>query len=184
MSKKTKQELEPVSAEYREMLDLLAVHSESSNQLRDLQTSCNDELLEILHGRRDQFADLTVSIRDAEVALEAIARNHPEWFGDKQSVKTPFGTVKFHASTVIEADDEQVSIALISEAGQFDYLRQINVLDLEALEKLTDKQLEHFRLRRVEKRNFSVKPASVDLGKAISSADSEESTDRTANLIA
>ncbi|HEY3913656.1 MAG TPA: host-nuclease inhibitor Gam family protein [Verrucomicrobiae bacterium] len=184
MSKKTKQELEPVSAEYREMLDLLAVHSESTNQLAVIQAECNDELLAIMDPRRDQFADLTVAIRDAEVALEAIARQHPEWFGDKKSVKTPYGTVKFHASKVIEADDEKLSVALIEEACQFDYLRQIHVLNIESLEKLTDKQLEQFRLRRVEKKNFSVKPATVDLGKAISTADSEEPTDRTANLIA
>ena len=177
---KSKKELEPVSKDYEEMLHIQSVHSTACNNLEVLQTEANRELIALMSERKEIFAQLSVAIADAEAALEIIARLHPEWFLKKKSLRTPFGEIKFHASTVLEIANADITLALVKSAAEHDAefslaLVKVETLDREALEKLDDAVLERFRIRRVKKENFSVKPAQAIMGEAISAAEQEES---------
>jgi len=50
------------------------------------------------------------------------------------------------------------------------YIRTERKLNLEALEKLSDSELLALRVKRVPTSSFSVKPAKVDMGKAVKEA--------------
>ena len=167
-------------ADFKNMCDLLSVFSEGMAQLKAMQGEMDSMLLDMVDDKREEYAAYQKAVTEAETSLEVIARRHPEWFTEKRSIKTPFGTVKFSRSTVLEIKNEELTIELVRsqlaansddpEATEATYIRQAEALDREALERLDDDTLKRLRVKKVEKDNFSVVAASVDLGKAVKAA--------------
>jgi|SRR5581483_3189614 hypothetical protein len=161
------------SADYKNMVDLLAVYSEATNRLEELQTQANRDFMECIDEHKPEYAMLQEKLNQAEAALEKLGLKHPEWFGKKKSIKTPYGAVKFHKATKLVVPNEEATLLLIEREGEKDeefmatYTRKVVSLDLEALAKLDDEELARFRIKRVTEEKFSVEAASVDMGKAI-----------------
>jgi len=177
---KTLQQLEKGN-EYKNLVDLQALHSEAHARLAELEADLQREYLDLVDNHRPEYAEIQSKITEAETALEILARAHQEWFGESRNVKTPYGVVKFHKGSKIEADDEEVSILLIEQAheksgavGESPFIKIKKTLAKEALEKLTDDELARFRIKRVEDDNFSVTPGKVDLGKAVKAKEKAE----------
>jgi len=175
MKKLTEAELK--SQDFEAMIDLLAHYSEAANRLEEIQASVNGEFLSIIDDEKQAYAQAQAALTEAETALEFIARMHPEWFKTRQSIKTPYGTVKFRASSALEIPNEEATIILIHQAESTDntmaareLVKTQEVIDKEALEELDDATLKRLRVKRVAKLNFSVDPAKVDMGKAVKSA--------------
>jgi len=165
--------------QYKNLVDLLAVFAEASNRLEVLQSDIQGGLIEIVDEKRKEYAEAQAALSQAESAIELIATSHPEWFSEKRrSIKTPYGTVSFRRSTKLMVSNEEASIILIEQlcdneaAAQL--VRQEKALNLEALEKLTDAELKQYRIRRVTEDNCSVKPAKIDLGKAVKESAEQE----------
>ncbi len=115
-----------------------------------------------------------------ETEAEAICRRHEgDWFAQRQSIKTPLGTAKFHRSTALEVPSEELTMELLrTRDGEVldtgepplmaeNYVRIERSLNLEALGTLSDAALAKLKVRRVGKESFALVPASVDLGKAV-----------------
>jgi len=164
------------------MVNLLAVYSEASNRLDELEASANGSLLELIDAHKTEYAQLQHTLAQTETALEVIALSHPDWFSEKRrSIKTPYGTVKFHASIKLEVKNEEVTLLLLDKLAQenpefkrVDYVRAHEELNIEALEKLDDATLKKLRIDRVPNDNFSVVAAKVDMGKAVKEAVAKE----------
>jgi Bacteriophage Mu Gam like protein len=178
MKTNTTKPVDESSAEYKTMVDLLAVYTEAENRLAELQTEANRDFMECIDEHRPEYAQLQTILANTESALELLALKHPEWFGDRQSVKTPYGSVKFRRSSVIEATNAELSLVLIEQEAEkdeafklADYTRTKREINFEAFEKSDDATLAKFRLKRVEKSNFSVEAAKVNMGKAIKDAE-------------
>lgn len=187
MTQKANTDSAPASAEFKNLVELLGIYTDASNRLDELQNDANKELLEALDERKADYAKLQATLTETEEALRAVALAHPEWFAEKKSLATPYGTVKLHASSWLEPKDEEVSILLIkracdeedarSQAAQEPaaftintFLRFKETLDLEALSKLDDGLLKRFRIERKHDDNFKVEPAKVKMGKAMKDA--------------
>lgn len=189
MSKKTIKLPDSIqlSDDFKEMLNLLSVFTEASNGLAALENSCNKELLDIIDEHKPDYSTLQEALTKSETALEVIALRHPEWFTTKQSIVTPYGAVKFHSGTKLQVDNEEVTVLLIEQRAKKGaeynvaektitpfttdmYIRTERKLNLESLEKLTDSELLALRIKRVPTNSFSVKPAKVDMGKAVKEA--------------
>ena len=167
---------ETISAEYREMLDLLIVYCAASAQAEAIQAKTNHSALDLKSAMAEDYGDCQTAMADAKAALEVIARSHPEWFGDKAALKTPFGTLQFRAGTNLQIANEEMTLALIEQAAALDpslalAVKTTKSINLEVLEKLEDAELSRFRVKRVESRSFSVKPAKVELGKVVSAQE-------------
>lgn len=158
--------------DYKNLVDLLAVHSEASNRMLELQARIQGEYMELIDGAKPEYAKFQAVIGDAEAALKALALAHPDWFPkERKSIKTPYGTVKFTSTTSLEINDEEATILLIEHAGRAkDFLRVKQEVDCEALEKLDDAALKAFRVKRVADESFKVTPATLDMGKAVQDA--------------
>ena len=168
-----------VSVDYLEMLELQRCHGEAVNELAKLQAEADDLLNRLLSERKELFGTLTVTVRDLEVALEAISRRHPDWFGDGKTFKTPFGVVRFFTSSELWIQNEELTASRLADAMGNGLvpdaaLRMVVKINKEVLEGLDEKTLADLGIVRRVKDNFSVKPAKVNLGKAISSADDAE----------
>lgn len=168
------------TAEFGELVNLLAVYSEASNRLQGLEAEVNEQLLEAIDEHKGEYARLQEVLTNAEGALEALARSHPEWFEVKKSLKTPYGTVKFHRGTRLEVENAEATVRLLRAEARSnpafraeDYVRQTETPDLEALEELGDDVLERFMVRRVSEDKFSVVPAKLDMGKAVAAAEAK-----------
>jgi hypothetical protein len=179
-TKKNKPEL-PTSEEFSNFVNLVAVYADASNQLEALQNDANNELLLWLDERKGDYARLQGTLAQAETALELIALKHPDWFGEKKSIKTPFGTAKLHSSTKLVVKNEETTLLLMDreseknkEFKKADYIRTKQELNLEALEQLDVETLTRLRIDRVTTDNFSVAPAKVDLGKAFKETATKE----------
>jgi hypothetical protein len=163
------------SSDFKNLVDLMAIYTECTARLAKMAADCQDCLIEAVDERRAEYADLQEKLSQAEASMEILARRHPEWFGNKRSLKTPYGTVKFHASTKLDVPNEEASIILIeqhaTEEQRKQFLRTETTLNLDALKTLTDAQLAQFRIHRVADDNFGVKPATIDLGKAVEKAE-------------
>lgn len=162
---------------FKNMVDLMAVYSAAFNELSELETEANGLLLELIDDKRADYARVQKALTESEAALEMIAREHPEWFQDKRSVTTPYGTAKFTRSTKLKVDDEEVTIILIerlaTEDKSFDASGLIvpsKKLNLEALEKLDPLVLAKLRVEIERKDNFKVEEAKVNMGKAVKDA--------------
>jgi hypothetical protein len=183
----------PASPEFSNAVDLLAIFSDASNRLDELQAEANGELLELLDDKKPEYAKWQELLAKAEAALEVLTLKHPEWFSaNRRSIKTPYGTIKLHSSSKLEVKNEELTIALIEHEAEeqaslaiatdgykppFDaasLLRTRKELNLEALEQLDEAALKQFRVKRLTKDNFSVVPAKLDMGKAVADAAQEE----------
>lgn len=164
------------SPDFQNLVNLLAVYSEASNRLAELQADVNRQTLELIDEHKPEYAALQETLAKSEAALETISREHPAWFGKSKSVRTPYGVVKFHASTKLEVPNEEATLLLIEREMERDpefprdAIRVSQALNLEAIERLDDATLKRLRVARVPNDNFSVKPATIDLGKAVKDA--------------
>lgn len=165
----------PRTGDFESVINLLAVLGEANRQLNALETEVESAYLEIVAAKRERYAKLQATVTETVAALEVIARRNPQWFDEKKNVTTPYGAVKFKASSELVIADENITIQLIKAMGKpSEMLRQIDVLNKEALEKLSDEELARFAILRRAKENFSVDTKVVDLGKAVKAADKSE----------
>ena len=168
---KLKTKTEP-TADFQEMIDLLAVYSSGENLLGILQEKLNAEMLALIARHKLPYAELQETLTKTGAALEVIARRHPEWFAAKKSIKTPYGTVKFHTGTRLEVINDEATVKLLRaeqkaspdfKAG--DYIRTAEAPNLEALEAMDDATLARFMVKRVREEKFSVAAAKLEMGK-------------------
>lgn len=172
---------ETKTTEFENFVNLLGIYTDAENRIKEIENEANKELLDALDERKDDYSKLQETLTKTEDALKAIASAHPEWFGEKRSLDTPFGGVKMKASTWLKPENEELAILLIKEEGDkrkdFNpelYLRQKTVLDLDALGKLDDATLLKFHITREHDDNFKVEPAKVKLGKVMKAANKAE----------
>lgn len=166
---------EPPNDDYKNLVDLLSVFSEAQNRMDQLQVSVNEGTLEVVDEHKTEYAKLQKTLAEAETALEIIARRHPDWFEKRKTIRSPYGEVALKENPAkLVAANEEVSILMLENEGKANpefnaslYLRQKTELNLEALGDLTDDELKKFRIKRVQTDTFSVKPAKLDLGKAV-----------------
>ena len=169
------------SEEFNELVNLLAVYSEAHHQLATIESRANEDLLELVDEHKADYAKLQSTLLQAESAIEAIARSHPEWFPGTRTIKTPYGKISFRRSTSLESTNEEATVRLLrAEAAskpEFDadqFIRQAQAPKLEAMETWSDDELARFMVRRVKRENFSVSASQVEFGKAVSDTQPKE----------
>ena len=196
MKTKTQAKLDPIQSttDFQELVKLLSVFTEASNRLGQLQVDANNQLMDVLDEILADYTQSQQAATEAEAAMEHIANRHPEWFSEKRSIKTPWGVVKFHRSNPLVVPNEEATIArleLMEERSKKTgvaeehfvasaFIREKRELDLEALDRLDDATLAQLGLKRVQKDNFSVKPATLDLGKAVKESQQEPQSSEAA----
>jgi hypothetical protein len=168
--------------DFKKIVDLLADHSTAENELAQLEAAANEQFMLTVDGVKSQYARLQRKMIEAGTALELLARKHPEWFADKKTIKTPYGSVQLKTNPPkIVAENPELSIVLIEAEGtrnpEFDvkkYVREEKTLNLEGLAALTDGELKKFRIHRDQSDTFTVKSAKLDMGKAVKEAVNKE----------
>lgn len=144
---------------------MLASHKKDSIQAR-----LNRVLHTAAEGIRTDLADAQETQARLEAQIEELVRANPHWLGGKKQIKTPFGVVKFTASTSLEASNEQHSIEMIRKHLPADadfFVRTKEELNLQALAQLDDESLTKLRIFRISDDKFSLAVAHVDLGKVV-----------------
>lgn len=162
-----------LSQDYKNLIDLLAVYSEGKRRVAALELDAQEEFTGIVDGVRSAYAEAQLAVTQSEAAIKLIVLQHPEWFEEKKTVKTPYGQVQTRTTTKLEVPNEEASILLIERQGEeaeASFTHTKKSLNLEALEKLSDAQLKAYRITRVTDESVTVKEASLDLGKAVKSA--------------
>jgi hypothetical protein len=171
------------STDFENAIALLAVLTEATNRLNELENDANDQLMELLDDKLREYAQLQETITKSDTALELLALKHPEWFKLKKSIKTPFGVMRFHSSTKLEVSNEEATLAKLElmeakdREGAFRaslYTREEKTLNIEALEKLDDATLLRLGINRVKDEKFTATPAKLEMGKAIQAAAEAE----------
>lgn len=160
--------------DYQNLVNLLSVHSEASTRQLALNADFNHQFLEVVDEHKGEYAANQNAISEAEGAIKVIVARHPEWFEKAKTIKTPYGSVKSVSTTSIDVPSEEATIRLIRAAGRSDeFIRTVEELDKEALEKLDDKQLAKFGLTRKSAESVTIKPLAVDLGAAVNQAEKQ-----------
>ena len=161
---------------FNNLTSLLAVYSEASIRLSEMQATVDSHLLEAVDDQRTDYVQAQTALQDAEAAIKKLAEAHPEWC-DGRAIKTPYGTVKFTKSTVLEAVNPEASITLIKTVYRKDsdaYIRTSEELNLETLGTLSDDDLNRLGIVRMTKASITIKPAKVDMGKTAKKAEVKE----------
>lgn len=158
--------------DYQNLVNLLAVLSEASNRLLALSADFNHQYLEVVDEHKSEYAVNQTAIGEAESAIKVIVARHPEWFEKKKTLSTPYGSVKSVSSTSLEIPSEAATLRLIHAAKKdTEFIRTVEQLDKEALEKLDDKELAKFGIVRKESESVTVKPTAIDLGAAVKESE-------------
>lgn len=160
------------SADFANLVTLISMGADADARLGELQNDLNQAWIDLVDARRKDYAELQQVKATAERAIQDACEMHPEWFAKARSLKTPYGSVNFRRGSKLEVKNEEASIILLEQLGSESeaFIRQEKHLDLEALEKLPDSELERIRIRRVETESFSIRYAKPDLGKAVAAA--------------
>lgn len=157
--------------DYENLVKLLAILSEATARQTALEAQFNQEYLDAIDGHLAEYAANQKALSDAEAAIVLIAERNPGWFIKPRTVTTPYGSVKSTSSRKLDAPSESASIRLIKAAGrEAEFVRVVEELDREALEKLTDDELAEFGILRKPTETVKVTPATVDLGEAVKAA--------------
>ena len=159
----------PDSTEYKNLVDLMAIHCEAIARLGELENDLQQAWLDLVDARRKDYTRMQEAAATSAEGIELLATLHPEWFEKAKTLKTPYGTVAFRSTSKLEVKNEEATILLIERLGEEGkiFLRQTQTLNLETLTLLSDSELREFRIRRVTTESCSVKPAKIDLGKAV-----------------
>jgi predicted DNA-binding antitoxin AbrB/MazE fold protein len=175
-------EKRPDHPDFAVVIELMANASEAAARLAEIEAEANKALVELVSEFREEYAENFRAQGDAESAMELLARQHPEWFNDAKSIKTPFGKIAFREGAALKVENDEATVKLLRalepkinarlKPGEVpwiaeDYIRTVEVPNLEALEKLPDDSLELFMVKREVKDVFSFTPAKVDFGKAV-----------------
>ena len=163
------------AADFKNLVDLMAIMAEGSARMGELENGLQQDWIDLVDARRKDYASLQFAIGQAEESIETLALTNPQWFEKAKTLKTPYGSVSFRKTSKLEVKNEEVSILLLEQLGQdgLPFVRTAKALNLEALEKLDDTELERLRIKRVSTDSLSIKPAKVDLGKAVKQATKE-----------
>jgi ribosomal protein L31 len=176
----------PQDPAFAEVVKLMALGSDAANRLAEIEAEANRLLLELIDDCRLDYAKCQSALTAAEAALEVHARAHPEWFGKAKSIKTPYGKIAFRTGTSLKVKDDEATVNLLRALeptlnsklpeGQEpfvaeDYIRTVEVPNLETLERLPDDSLKLFMVTRVVADSFSFTPAKVEFGQAVSEGD-------------
>lgn len=169
---KAKEAVIPSEDEYKNLVDLLAIFSETSHRLAELDSLLQQQWMGVVDEHRKEYTTLQTKQAEAEAAIELMVAKHPEWFVAIRSVKTPYGDVSVRSSTKLEVKNEELTLALIEQREDADlYTRTRKFLNLEALEDLEDAELNTLKIKRVTSDKTTVKPMKADLGKAVKLAE-------------
>lgn len=167
----------PEGPDFAEVVNLLAVLSEAASRLAEIEADANSELLTLIDEHKGDYAQCQQKAMEAETALEILCRRNPDWFKTAKSIKTPYGKVAFRSGTRLEVKDEEAAVKLIRAirpADADDFIRTVEVPNVEALEKLDDAELARYLIKRVSADAFSATPAKVDFGKAVKEAAAKD----------
>lgn len=173
--------------DFQNLVNLLAVYTEAHNQLAACQNQANEQMLEILDDIKPDYAALQSTITKTEAALETICLLHPDWFTEKRTIRTAFGTVKLSKSPPhLVVSNEELTLLLVKqlhgqpigapdpETGEPqqlfsapDAIRIRETLNLEYLAQFDEATLARLRITRAQDHTFTAKPATLDLGKSV-----------------
>lgn len=160
--------------DYLDFVSNAALVAEASARLAALQAEADKRIIDILDEAREEHSKLQAALTQAEDAIEIIvSRNRAKWFGDKKSLKCPYGTAQFRKGSALEIPNEELTVELIRRMFPGDeslYIRTEAKINKEAVEVLTDGELERLRVRKVTTESFTFKPATIDLGKSSKAA--------------
>lgn len=158
--------------DFADMVTLLEKLTETENALGQLTSEMNVDYLAHVRLNSDRYKELQTAIGAVDAALKVIGERNPQWFEEKKTLTTPYGTLKRTTSISLEIADPAVSITLIKAAKrEEDFLDVKTTIRKEAMENLTDEELAKFGIKRVTEHNFKPEPATIDLGKAVKAAD-------------
>ena len=175
--------MDTATEDFQKLLVLQKRHNDILSALNTLASELNTVHRDWLKRIVDDAVVADAERQWIESEAEAICRRHEDdWFAERQSIKTPLGTAKFHRSTALDVPSEELTLELLKarngevlDAGEpplvaENYVRVERALNLDALGTLSDAALSGLKVRRVTKENFALVPASVDLGKAVKEA--------------
>lgn len=160
---------------YTEFTEKLHTLAKLQNQLDALQAQSGALLINNLGPFRKQFAKLNQQITELRGEIENMALANPDWFANKRTIETQFGTVKLKSSTRLVAPNEELSLRLIQKEAElqvsgkeaaFDataLLRTKTELNLEALGELDDATLARFKIKREQNESLTITPIKADL---------------------
>ena len=155
-------------AQYKGLIGLLAVYSDASNRLAELQARADASLLETVDGERKEWAELSAAFEQADKAIKDLVAKHPEWT-EGRTIKTPYGQVRFTRTTKLDVPSPETTVSLIraklKDADPEQYIRVKEEPNLDALGTLDKSTLARLGIIWQEFDSISIKPAKVDLGK-------------------
>lgn len=161
------------SQDFARFVELQQKHSEASNKLEALEVAINVGAQSAAMASALDYVVLQEQVAKLDADLKALFEVHPEWRGDKKSVATPYGTVEQRTATELRVENPAATVALIESfmpAAAKDYLHITKEPNLEALERFSNDELAKLGIKRVTTERVTVKPAKVNVAKAVKAA--------------
>lgn len=166
----------PKQATREDLIKLLEENSHREMKLNLAQAKTNEAVAKAFRLINAETARMMADQLEILEAIEAIVEANPEWFKDRKSIKCPFGTVSVRESTGIEIEDEIETLQKIEKSARLatDQFTRVNrEIDMNALKKLSDRDLERIGAKRKTENKVSVKAGQIDIRK-LSEAEATE----------
>lgn len=164
--------------DFAHFVDLQEQHTHITTKLADLEVVINRDSQAVVSQKVPEFVVLQEEVTRLETLLKDLFAKHPEWRdAKKKSVSTPYGEVQTRSSEELEIPNEAMTVVLIEAREKTDanfkasdYLHVEKKPNREALERCTVDELTKLGVSRVKKETITVKPAKVNVAKAVKAA--------------
>jgi hypothetical protein len=167
----------PNAQDFAKFVDLQQQLNATHSRLQELEVTINRGAQKFAEMHSTEFVVLQEDFSRIDAALKAIFEKRPEWRGDKKSVTTPYGAVEQRTVVELEVPNPAMTVALIKARAQSDkefvaadHLHIEEEPNLEALAKMDDAELAKLGVNRCKRESVNVKPAKMNVAKAVKAA--------------
>lgn len=165
------------SQDFAKFVDLQQQYTATHNKLQELEVTINSASQRCVEGLAPEYVVLQEELSRLDADIKALFEKHPDWRGDKKSVVTPYGGVEQRSVVELEVPNPAMTVSLIKARGQSDkqfvaedFLHIEEEPNIEALERLNDSDLAKLGVNRKKRESITVKPAKVNVAKAVKAA--------------
>lgn len=167
--------------DFARFVELQQDYTKAHTELQKLEVEINSGAQKAMESKAVDYVVLQEVLSGYDRELKSLFEKYPEWRGDKKSVSTPYGSVEQRTATELEVENPALTVALIKARGQTDktfnppdFLHVEEEPNLEALERLDADALGKLGVKRVSTERITVKPAKVNVAKAVKAAKAKQ----------
>ena len=161
------------AADYTAITHLLNEFTQTRLGIAALEIQIQKAMQDIARQHVENLTALQFQSAELEETIRRLALRHPDWFKEKRTLSTPFGTVAMRRVTTLIIPDEEKTLRILAENEDLavQFLRIKTEINREALDCIDDDGLlKKLKVHRETEDTVKITEAKAQTAKALKAA--------------